>query len=104
MIVTLDSKRRLTLPAGLVRAAVGDCFDVFFDAEEDTVIFRRLPEKEDWLDVLSECPVSMNDVPPRRKDRAKRRRHGFTIVTGNDKDFRRPGIKVFNPFKELPRA
>lgn len=29
------------------------------------------------------------------------RRHGLTIVTGNDKDFRRPGLKVFNPFKEL---
>ncbi len=33
---------------------------------------------------------------------ATARRHGFTIVTGNDKDFRRPGLKVFNPFKELP--
>jgi len=29
------------------------------------------------------------------------RRHDLTIVTGNDKDFRRPGLKVFNPFKEL---
>jgi toxin FitB len=28
-------------------------------------------------------------------------RHGLTIVTGNERDFRRPGIKVFNPFKEL---
>ena len=28
-------------------------------------------------------------------------RHGLTIVTGNDKDFRRPGLKVFNPFAEL---
>jgi toxin FitB len=28
------------------------------------------------------------------------RRHGLTIVTGNHKDFRRPGLKVFNPFKE----
>jgi len=28
------------------------------------------------------------------------RRHNLTIATGNDKDFRRPGIKVFNPFKE----
>ena len=27
--------------------------------------------------------------------------HNLTIVTGNDKDFRRPGLKVFNPFKEL---
>ena len=32
---------------------------------------------------------------------ATARRHGLTIATGNDKDFRRPGLKVFNPFKEL---
>jgi len=31
---------------------------------------------------------------------ATARRHGLTIVTGNDKDFRRPGLKVFNPFRE----
>jgi len=31
------------------------------------------------------------------------RRHGLVIVTGNDKDFRRPGVKVFNPFKELAK-
>ena len=28
-------------------------------------------------------------------------RHNLTIATGNEKDFRRPGLKVFNPFKEL---
>ncbi len=33
---------------------------------------------------------------------ATARRHHLTIVTGNEKDFRRPGLKVFNPFKELP--
>ncbi len=33
---------------------------------------------------------------------ATARRHSLTIVTGNDKDFRRPGLQVFNPFKELP--
>ena len=33
---------------------------------------------------------------------ATARRHGLTIVTGNDKDFRRPGLKVLNPFTELP--
>ena len=32
---------------------------------------------------------------------ATARRHGLTIVTGNDRDFRRPGVKVFNPFEEL---
>ena len=33
---------------------------------------------------------------------ATARRHGLTIVTGNDRDFKRPGLRVFNPFKELP--
>ena len=32
---------------------------------------------------------------------ATARRHGLTIATGNDRDFRRPGLKVFNPFKEI---
>jgi len=35
---------------------------------------------------------------------ATARRHGLTIVTGNDRDFQRPGLKVFNPFKDLPKA
>lgn len=29
------------------------------------------------------------------------RRHSLTIVSGNDRHFRRPGLGVFNPFKEL---
>lgn len=32
---------------------------------------------------------------------ATARRYGLTIVTGNEGDFRRPGLKVFNPFKSL---
>jgi predicted nucleic acid-binding protein len=28
-------------------------------------------------------------------------RHNLTVVTGNAKDFQRPGIKIFNPFEEL---
>lgn len=35
---------------------------------------------------------------------ATARRHGLTIVTGNDRDFRRPGLKVFNPFNDLPET
>jgi len=31
---------------------------------------------------------------------ATARRHNLTIATGNDRDFQRPGLKVFNPFKE----
>jgi predicted nucleic acid-binding protein len=32
---------------------------------------------------------------------ATARRHHLTIATGNERDFRRPGLKVFNPFREL---
>ncbi len=74
MIVTLDSKRRLTLPSGLMDASPGEAFDVIFDAEEDAVVFRRLPGKEDWLDVLAECPEEMDDIPPRRRGFPKRRK------------------------------
>jgi predicted nucleic acid-binding protein len=34
---------------------------------------------------------------------ATARRHGLTVVTGNDRDFRRPGVKVFNPFRDDAR-
>lgn len=27
------------------------------------------------------------------------RRHNLVVATGNEKDFQRPGLKVFNPFK-----
>jgi toxin FitB len=30
---------------------------------------------------------------------ATAKRHGMTLVTGNDRDFRHCGVKVFNPFK-----
>ena len=33
---------------------------------------------------------------------ATARKHGLIIATGNDADFRRPGLRVFNPFRELP--
>ena len=29
------------------------------------------------------------------------RRHNLVIATGNDRDFRRSGLRVFNPFREL---
>ena len=66
MIVSIDSKRRLTVPASLISTAPGDCFDVQFDAEEDAIVFRRMSTKADWLTVVKECPVTMDDVPARR--------------------------------------
>ena len=74
MIFTLDAKRRLTVPTSLAPASPGDYFDAHFDAEEDTLVFRRLAGKEDWLAVLKSCPVSPDDVAPRRRELARRRK------------------------------
>jgi hypothetical protein len=74
MIVTLDAKRRITIPAALAPAAPGDYFYASFDPEDDAIVFRRLPGKENWLAVLKACPVSPDDLPPRRRSPARRRR------------------------------
>ena len=64
------------VPACLAPASPGEYFDAHFDAEEDAIVFRRLPEKgkEDWLAVLRQCPVRMDDIPSRRRERARRRK------------------------------
>ena len=74
MIVTLDSKRRLTVPSALAPATPGDHFEVQFDADENALVFRRIAVTADWLAVLKQCPVSMDDVPPRRRQAARRRK------------------------------
>ena len=74
MIVTLDSKRRLTVPTALTPTSPGEHFEARFDAEEDAIVFRRLPAKENWLEVLKACPVSPDDMPRRRRALARRRK------------------------------
>ena len=74
MIVTLNAKRRLTVPVGLAPASPGDYFEVHFDAEEDSLVLRRLAGRESWLSVMKACPVSPDDVPPRRRAPARRRK------------------------------
>ncbi|HEX5206809.1 MAG TPA: hypothetical protein VFW10_03310 [Steroidobacteraceae bacterium] len=74
MILTLDAKRRLTVPANLAPAEPGDHFIAEFDPEEDAIVFRRLARRADWLAVLRACPVEMDDVPQRSRQLPKRRR------------------------------
>ncbi|HEY1900604.1 MAG TPA: hypothetical protein VGG49_12505 [Steroidobacteraceae bacterium] len=71
MILTLDSKRRLTLPASLSPARPGDHFKAEFDPEEDALVFRRIAKHANWLNVLKECPVKMDDLPPRGREYPK---------------------------------
>lgn len=90
---TKDGQQRLTLQAWLTRlvdALHGRIhgFNVSVAhvwAEQENVLGRagqRMPVEDSYI-------------------AATARRHGLTIATGNDRDFRRPGLKVFNPFKEL---
>jgi hypothetical protein len=68
MIVTLDSRRRLTVPAGVMPVTPGDHFLVDFNAEEDALVYRRVATQPDWFKVLRECPAPMEDLPPRRRE------------------------------------
>ncbi len=74
VIVTLDEKRRLTIPVALAPAVPGDAFDASFDEEEDAIVFRRVKRGRSWLDVLKACPVPMEDLPPRSREYPKRRK------------------------------
>jgi hypothetical protein len=73
-VVILDAKRRLTVPTALAPAKPGDYFDAHFDADEDAIVFRRLGGRENWAAVMKECPVSPDEVPPRRRELSKRRK------------------------------
>ncbi len=74
MIVTLDDKRRVSIPAALAPATPGDQFDASFDAEEDMVLLRRVKRKSGWLAVWKQCPVPMDDLPPRSRELPKKRK------------------------------
>lgn len=74
MILTLDAKRRLTVPVNLAPAKAGDHFKAEYDAEEDAIVFRRLAKNDDWLEVLKSCPVSMDDLPRRSRELPKSRK------------------------------
>ena len=72
MIVTLDAKRRVSIPAKLAPSSPGDQFEASFDPEDDVVTLRRLKRKSNWLEVWKQCPVAMDDLPERRRDLPKK--------------------------------
>ena len=69
---SLDAKRRLPVPVSLAPASPGDTFEARFDAEENELVFRRIAGAGDWLAVLSECTVSMDDLLRGRRAPANR--------------------------------
>jgi len=68
MVITLDAKRRLTVPTGLAPAKPGDVFEADFNPDEDAIVFRRLSRNANWVAVLEDCPVPMDDLRARRRE------------------------------------
>ena len=65
MILKLDAKRRLSIPSALTPASPGDQFEGSFDPDEDVITLRRIKREANWLKVWKQCPVPMDDLPPR---------------------------------------
>ena len=72
MVVTLDAKHRVSIPAALAPTSPGDQFDASCDPDEDVVILRRIKRKTNWLDIWKQCPVPMDDLPPRSREMPKK--------------------------------
>lgn len=68
MIVTLDEKRRLTVPAALAPANPGDAFDAQYNVNEDAIVFRRIKRGKSWLSVMKACPVPLDKRPRRSRE------------------------------------
>ena len=59
------------MPVALTKTRPGEHFEALYDEDEDKIIFRRVKRKLNWLEVLKQCPVSMDDIPPRSRELPK---------------------------------
>ena len=71
VIITMDAKRRLTVPVAAGDFKPGDTFLANFDCQESEIVFRKINSREDWLAVALACPYPMDDLPPRSRELAK---------------------------------
>lgn len=89
-----EGRQREALQAWLMRLV---------DAMHGRVIGFNVTVAHVWAEQQHQLKVAGQKMPVEDSYiAATARRHHLTLVTGNEKDFRRPGLKVFNPFRELP--
>lgn len=71
------------------------------EALEGRILSFNVATAHVWADLKFQLELAGQPMPVEDSYiAATALRHDLTIVTGNDKDFRRPGLKVYNPFKE----
>lgn len=87
---------------GKQRAALQAWLTKLIDAMHGRILGFNVSAAHVWADLQYELEEVGQRMPVEDSYIAAiARRHNLTVVTGNDKDFRRPGIKIFNPFEEL---
>jgi bifunctional DNA-binding transcriptional regulator/antitoxin component of YhaV-PrlF toxin-antitoxin module len=73
MRVKMDQKRRLSVPVELAaNIKPGDTFEAIFDTDEGEIIFRRINPQSNWVELFEQCPVPMDDLPPRSREYPKK--------------------------------
>ncbi len=89
--------------SGRQRAALQQWLRRLIDSLEGRILGFNVSVAHVWAEQKSALEAAGEPMPVEDSYiAATAKRHGLIIVTGNEKDFRGPGLKVFNPFKELP--
>jgi predicted nucleic acid-binding protein len=88
---------------GRTRARLQTWLSRSIEAMEGRILSFNVATAHVWADQQIVCKEAGQPMPVEDSYiAATARRHGLTIVTGNEKDFLRPGLRVINPFKSLP--
>lgn len=89
---------------GRTRTRLRHWLERSLDAMEGRILSFNIATAHVWADQRSQLERAGRPMPVEDSYiAATARRHNLTIVTGNDKHFRRLGLKVLNPFKDLHR-
>ena len=90
---------------GRQREALQEWFTRLIEAMQGRIRGFNVSVAKVWADLQHDLDNAGQRIPIEDSYiAATALRHGLTIVTGNDRHFRHPGLKVFNPFKELPKG
>jgi predicted nucleic acid-binding protein len=87
---------------GRQRIALQKWLTQLIDAMHGRILGFNVSSAHVWAELQHQLEAAGKPMPVEDSYVAAiARRHNLIVVTGNAKDFRRPGIKVLNPFEDL---
>ena len=102
-IVIAQLAHWVRIKEGRKRAALQVWLTRLIDALQGRILGFNVAVAHVWA--AQEQQLALSGQPMPVEDSyiaATARKHGLVIATGNEQDFKRPGLTVFNPFRELP--